>query len=244
MNEILEEPSLRIEKFEGLPAATVKADANAYVGVGISAEELTVYEGYTISGVEFSMNPSMSRPSKMGVFVYDRTASSMLVEREITVPMSFESAVWVDLSDVRLRLDASHSYVFGYFYEGSQTEDPVLVDKRASASEGALASEDGRVWKTLSGGDVLVSLGVNEPEAPSVFPMIYVDRTTYQTGDRLRLRLRDCPIEPQEILWMVNGRVCQTNDRVVLESGTVQIRAILTFSDGSRQTLVQEIEVI
>ncbi len=244
MNEILEEPSLRIEKFEGLPAATVKADANAYVGVGISAEELTVYEGYTISGVEFSMNPSMSRPSKMGVFVYDRTASSMLVEREITVPMSFESAVWVDLSDVRLRLDASHSYVFGYFYEGSQTEDPVLVDKRASASEGALVSEDGRVWKTLSGGDVLVSLGVNKPEAPSVFPMIYVDRTTYQTGDRLRLRLRDCPIEPQEILWMVNGRVCQTNDRVVLESGTVQIRAILTFSDGSRQTLVQEIEVI
>jgi hypothetical protein len=43
---------------------------------------------------------------------------------------------------------------------------------------------------------------------------------------------------------MVNGRVCQTNDRVVLESGTVQIRAILTFSDASRQTLVQEIEVI
>lgn len=90
----------------------------------------------------------------------------------------------------------------------------------------------------------MVTLGLDEPDMPSTFPMIFVNGTVYQAGERFRLRLRPCDQEPEDIMWMVNGRVYETGDRVVLESGTTEIRALLTFSDGSRQTLIQEIQVM
>lgn len=244
LQEATGDPMFRLEKYRGMPAGVVEAPKKAYVGVGLLSEELAAYNGFSVAGVEFLMNPAMACPAKVGAFVYDRTTEKMLVEQPVEVQETMESAVWVDLLGAGISLDATHAYVYGYYYEGTSEKAPVLVDAEADAQEGALVSEDGRTWKTLAGGDVMVTLGLDEPDMPSTFPMIFVNGPVYQAGERLRLRLRPCDQEPEDIMWMVNGRVYETGDRVVLESGTTEIRALLTFSDGSRQTLIQEIQVM
>ena len=75
-------------------------------------------------------------------------------------------------------------------------------------------------------------------------PMIFVEKTLYEAGDRFQFRLRRCEIQPTSVKWTMNGKNYQTGEAITLSTGSHIVQAVLTFSDGSTQTLVQEIGVL
>lgn len=239
----MELPGVAVRHHDGIAMATLDAPQQAYVAVAFSAEQLANYDGKEIRGIEFSLNPQVRSVESLGVFVYDQTTGTFLLEKEIEVPKQFKTAVWEDFGDASLVLDASHDYRVGYWYQGIDLASPVLGGQATGQSNMTLISEDGNTWNTVSGVAAMVDIRVADPELPSVQPMIYIGQEAYVAGDFFTFRLRDCAVQPESVVWTMNGRVYEDGQRIRLEAGDHEIRAVILFGDGSRQSLVTRLLV-
>ena len=237
-------PAIALTKSYAEAGNTNAVGASAYVGIHYSPEELTYYHETSIGGIEFSLVPGITAPDEIGVFAYDVTDQTMLLETKADKPNRFEHSIWVDLSNTMVLIDKSHEYVFGYYFKGAKDEEVVLTDRASQLDGGAVYSTDGSSWNPVAQGNLITTIRLRNAEQMSTFPMIFVEKTLYESGDHFQFRLRRCPIQPESVTWTYDGKSYNNGESVTLNSGSHTVKAVLTFSDGSTQTLVQEIGVL
>ena len=77
----------------------------------------------------------------------------------------------------------------------------------------------------------------------STFPLIAGMEGPHRIGDELRLRLHNLVEEVSGVSWSVDG-ISLTNDVFVLtKEGGCTIKAVISYPDGSEETLVKTIKV-
>lgn len=245
LKEIPYLPSVFLSKNRSEAAQVVAGPATGYAGIRYTSTELQYYHDYAIAGIEFSMVPEMDSPSAVGVFIYDQTQQTMLVKETATSTSgSFETSIFMDLSQWDIVLDSAHDYIFGYWYENSKDELNLLTDQGPQMEGGCIVSTDGQNWNTMEEGNLLTKVYLSSPQQRSALPMILVEKELYDNGDSIQLKLRRCDIQPTSISWTYDGQAYQTGDWISLSNGSHTIIAVLTFPDGSTQTLIQEIGVL
>lgn len=245
LKKIMDLPAITLTKSHVEAANTQAVGSSAYVGIHYSPEELTYYHETTIGGIEFNLTPGITAPDELGAFVYDVTDQTLLVEKKLeSKPTRFEHSIWVDLSQHMILLDKTHEYVFGYYFKGAKDQAVVMTDRGQQISGGAVYSTDCNQWNPVSKGNLITNVYLYNAEQMAPMPMIFVEKTLYEAGDRFQFRLRRCEIQPTSVKWTMNGKNYQTGEAITLSTGSHIVQAVLTFSDGSTQTLVQEIGVL
>ena len=235
-------PKIVLSKGKGAAANVLKAGPKAYVGTFFSKEEMSMYLDCGIGDIEFSLTPDIALPEQLGVFVYDVTTQTMMVEEPLkTQPKHTNHSLVVNLNKHDLVIEADHEYIFGYYFDGNTNETPILTDIGPQVPGGARISTDGQNWTDLPTGNAIVSIRLNKSELKSDFPMIYIERMPFYGKEHFTLRLRRCDQKPQSIQWTFDGESYQTGDIIEVPDGIHFVKAELTFADGSTLTLEQEI---
>ncbi|MBR5250385.1 MAG: M6 family metalloprotease domain-containing protein [Bacteroidales bacterium] len=237
--------NLSLSKAKGTAARIAAAAEKAYVGVEYTGEELEIYNDCSLAGIEFSLVPDIDRPETIGVFLFDKTTQTMLIEEAIDGDTgNFENSIYIGQFKEYIILDSSHDYIFGYFLDGNTNDYPILTDNEEQVAGGAMISTNGSNWSAIDAGNILARMYLNAPEQISLFPTIFVEKRLFNTGDVLQLRLRRCQTKPETVTWTFDGKAYETGDLITLTNGEHILKAVLTFADGSIQTLVQEIGVL
>ncbi|MDD2538226.1 MAG: M6 family metalloprotease domain-containing protein [Bacteroidales bacterium] len=93
---------------------------------------------------------------------------------------------------------------------------------------------------SLTGGRITCTAGTTSP--PSTYGL-YTNRGSFQTGDVIVLRLSGTGPAIASEQWYFNNVSRQAGSRELLTAGVHTIRAVLIFTDGSQETILQEIQV-
>lgn len=235
-------PKIILNKKTGAAANALEAGPKAYVGTFFTKEEMSIYLDCGIGDIEFSLVPDIPLPETLGVFVFDVTTQTFLVEAPMTtLPENTRHSLVVNISEHNLLIESNHEYIFGYYFDGNTHEAPILTDAKAQVAGGGCISTDGQNWTDLPKGNALISVRLNKSELKSDFPMIYIERVPFEGKHRFTLRLRRCDQQPESITWTFNGESHKTGDIIELPDGIHFVKAELTFADGSTLTLEQEI---
>ena len=70
-------------------------------------------------------------------------------------------------------------------------------------------------------------------------------KDTYTVGERYTFSLMKnaAPSDPASVNWYFDNTPKDALDRITLTSGTHTVKAVLSFSNGTQETIVQEIYV-
>ena len=235
-------PKTILSKGKRAAANALTAGPKAYVGSFFSKDEMSMYLDCGIGDIEFSLVPDITLPEKLGVFVYDVTTQTFLVEEPLTIlPENTNHSLVVNISNHNLIIETDHEYIFGYYFDGNTNETPILTDVGPQVPGGALMSTDGQNWTDLSTGNAIVSVRLSKSELKSDFPMIYIEQMPFSGKERFTLRLRRCDQQPESIEWTFDGESHKTGDIIEVPEGVHFVKAVLSFKDGSTLTLEQEI---
>lgn len=235
--------SSEIAKFSDIARPAGEPGNTVYAAVCLNADDLTYFGGYGITGVTVSLNPELPASARTSIHIVDRSDNSELYRSESLATDSYADAVAVDLNALPVTLDSSREYLVVCKVEGNTLERPMLADNGPVRNGGALYSTDGTNWREGTDGNLAIRILLSAPVQPSQFPMIYVEKLFYNAGERIPLKLRPSEQTPKSISWEVDGKAT-AEESVRLDSGTHTIKAILSFEDGSAQTLIQEISVL
>lgn len=235
--------SSEISKFSDIARPAGNPGNTVYAAISLNADDLTYFNGYGITGVTVSLNPELPASAKAIISIVDRADNSELYRSEAIASGSYANAVAADLSAAAVTLDSSREYLVVCKIEGNTLEKPLLADNGPSRNGGALYSSDGADWQEASDGNLAIRILLSAPVQPSQYPMIYVEKLFYNAGERIKLKLRPNEQSPKTVSWEIDGKAT-AEDSVSLTSGSHTIKAVLTFEDGSTQTLVQEISVL
>lgn len=66
-------------------------------------------------------------------------------------------------------------------------------------------------------------------------------KKSYSVGDTFSLALMPCSNTPSSVAWYFDGASKSAGDAITLTSGDHVVKAVLTFSDGKTETLIQEV---
>lgn len=209
-----------------------------YVATRYSASQLTGYEHCLVDSIFF-----VSPTKKCGkVYAYTQIGQKGLVEKEAK-EYNAGGLTGVDVSSEGITIEQGVDYFFGYHVKDN--EDTDLCYCTNDAVDGGLYYSTGSYWYPESGYAALIivkltkidrtldSAGINAIAVQDS----YTVGSTYNFG-----LLSSASAVPTGVVWKYDGAV-QTSGSVTLTFGDHLVEAVLTYKDGTVETLEQWIKV-
>ena len=66
-------------------------------------------------------------------------------------------------------------------------------------------------------------------------------KKSYSAGDTFTLSLNKSSVTPSSVVWYFDGETKNAGDAIALTAGSHIVKAVLTYSDGAIETLIQEV---
>lgn len=230
-----------------------------YGGVEFSPEQLAPYVGSTLQSIEFVTTGENA--DKMGVAVYfypeevpEGTTMESLKVLDYSFDPIFGSWVQVDISSASLTIPANHCMLLAYYIINASYGYPLAVDEGPRTSLlSTLLSYEGEDWYYLNeeAGNLLLSanvLAANHTLYALGYNVIAMPTTTLAVGDVFTPSLDRFDAltnieQPTSVQWFFDNQEIDAQNPITMTAGDHTLKAVLQFSSGKTDTIVQEIQV-
>lgn len=216
-----------------------------FVSIYYSVAQLKEHVGRKINKISF-VSPATDLES-VSVLVDESSRSTNLIEREVK---NFEPNKWntVDISDADLRIPAGKPLYFGFHVKGAK-EETFASATNDSSFGGFYYTIPGYAWTEGTDGTndvsalIVVELGSIERTLDSAGINAIAVADSYTAGSTYNFTLlSSASATPTGIVWKYDGEV-QQGAGVTLTAGEHLVEAVLTYKDGTVETLEQWIRV-
>lgn len=203
------------------------------------------YEGYSITSIK--CYGVTAECTDYGVFLTDDSGEVTYI-RQVGTGNITTMNINADISDLSLTLGPSFAGAFGvgvYFNGVSNT--PSIYAQELTGNT-AYCYTDLVLSEGLSNRSFGISITLTPPsELAKEKGVVYIvyDPTAMNANSSYTLALTSLATNPSGYVWYVDGTQVSTSatDTITLTSGAHTIRAELTYADGSKETVIQEIYV-
>lgn len=237
-----------------------KHSGDRFISMGYSGSSNIVYGSILYNAAEIknsigksiktiSFFPSGTTATKVGVLVY--FGDECVLSQSVPNP-KFGTMNLVDISEAGLIIPKEKDVRVGYYIENSDSSYPLGCDAGPYVSGGGYISINGTDWINW-----YESYGMNYNLILSFalyddvnffydlgYNYILNPKSEYSAGDKFSFKLVVGADAPKSVKWYYdNQEIKDENSEVVLTSGEHIIKALLTYSDNSTETIIQEIKV-
>lgn len=215
-----------------------------------TSEELTRYAGMQISSLSFRFDGTKAT----GIYAIVCSESKILYSQRIpSSQVNYGGFSIVDISDAGITIPTSGGIGIGYALSGVDSEYPVLVQEAEGANGFNIANfnMDSPTWMEQENYLLLVSATLFDEGAAKYATLGSMGfnaidnpqwESGYKAGESFSLQLASSNAEaPTGVKWYFDG--VQTGAKsVTLTSGAHVVKAILSYADGTSETLVLELD--
>lgn len=230
-----------------------------YCGVEFSPEQLAPYVGSTLQSIEFLTTGQQA--DKMGVSVYfypdtvpEETTMESLKVYDYQFDPIFGSWVQVDISSASLTIPANQCMMLVYYIINASYGYPLAVDEGPRTTRNStLLSYDGETWYYMNeeAGNLLLSanvLAANHTLYALGYNVIAMPTTTLAAGDVFtpsldRFEALTNIEQPTSVQWFFDNQEVDAQNPITVTAGDHTLKAVLHYSSGKTDTIVQEIQV-
>lgn len=216
-----------------------------WAAVSFSADELSAYSSYMFRYISFViMGDSVD---EVGVVLY-RGDERIYIAEVPTEDINLGTTTTVAINE-NIEILPGYEYRFGYYTKGCDPGYPLAIDAGPRNEGGSFFSNDGDNWYSLADADIdanfiisaVISQSYTEFEGLGI-NLIVSPKNIYSAGESFTFALTKSIKEIAETQWYFDNNL-QSEESIVLTSGEHTIKAVVTYSDGSSDILVQEIMV-
>lgn len=220
-----------------------KTDMTVYGAIGYEAEELTKHVGKKITTVSFMPMGTLAYDVKIIVYFGD----NQVLARTVPNP-KFGTMNIVDISDANLTIPANTAIKVGYSIRNSNSKYPIACANGNVAGSGYVSEDLGKTWENITEYNWSIMVSFNVYDANNTFydygyNVISGIKESYTEGEDLVLSIAEGKNKPTTIIWFFDNKEQTNGATIKLTKGEHTIKAILKYSDGSEENLVQEIQV-
>src|SRR5574344_272288 len=211
--------------------------------VQMTAAELTSHVGKKLTTISFTIGGTSAY--SVDAIVYFGTQKVLV--QNIPSPR-FGSMNTVDISAANLFIPANTDIKVGYSLRNSDSKFPLACAEGTSPGAGLVSSNDGNSWDDLAENNCSLIISFNVYDASSTFydfgyNIISGIKESYTVGEELALTLAESKDKPESIVWYFDNAEQKGGNKITLTKGEHVIKAVLKYSDGSQEIIVQEIQV-
>lgn len=214
------------------------------------AEELNPYAGYIVKSISFRF--AGNQVQNVYVMV-DNDARQRLVCQRVS-NIQYGDFTTVDLTEQNIKLEAGRGMYFGYALNNVTEQYPLLFQD-TEGIEGLYYSTyslNTVNWQSYGKGALLVSVTLLEDTSSREYTLGDIGfnaisnpkwKTGYKAGDTFTFKLDEAENnKPVSVVWLFDGAV-HIGKQVILRTGKHQVKARLTYEDGSNEELLLDLDV-
>ena len=253
LRRLVEAPSADIRKYpDGGSANGVgwgKKPQSVMGAIHLSNAELQKWGGMQLRTVTFQY--AEAEPYAGVAYVIVDQAGRRVLSRKAEGAAPYTN-VTVDVSDAGIQVIPGKDMYIGYALEGVNAYYPLLKKSVQEDCDGFYLSDyslTGSFWSKRENEALLISVTLLDPDAQKSITLSLMgynsiaDPGDYKAGDRFFFELVESALNrPESVAWYYDGTPVQESS-VTLTGGSHRVRAVLSFADGSTETLVLELDV-
>ncbi len=245
----IEDASYPIIKHNSGDKTSYGIRSSVYAAVEFTEAELKAkgLVGKGLKNISFTINGTKADEVKALVYFGDECVYS-----KAPIRIYFGSPNIQDLSSSNLIIPSDKSLKIGYYIKNPDSNTPMVADDGPNVSGGFLYSTDGITWndahKESAQIDCNLIISGTAFNSENVFYemgycIIANPKTEYKVGDKFQLRLIEGNNKPTSIKWFFNNESKTDGSMINLTAGSHIVKAEITYSNGNKETLFQEIKV-
>ena len=219
-----------------------KTDITVLGAIKMTSAELTSHVGKKLTTISFTIGGNTAY--SVDAVVYFGTQKVLV--QNIPSPR-FGSMNIVDISAANLIIPANTDIMIGYSIKNSDSKYPLACAKGSTPGGGFVSQNDGSTWNDISENDCSLMISFKVYDSSNTFydfgyNIISGIKESYTVGEELALTIAESKDQPTSVVWYFDNKE-QTGNKITLTKGEHTIKALLKFSDGSQEIIVQEILV-
>ena len=212
-----------------------------------SGDDLKDYEGCTIQSISFLIYSE----SCSELYAIADAGNRNILSHKVTNPSLGGSVTTVDVSEDGFTIPSGTKLYVGYAVSGLTDSYSIAIDADEAKSGGlcitSYSPTTPRNWMSYdSYGNAIISMKVrSEGGAVHTLGFCTISNPSggyYSDGDTFSLTLTRSSRTPKSTTWYYDGTQV-SGSSVTLRAGVHTVKAVLIFDDGTRETLIQRVEV-